>query len=459
MQVVEKQKDGLKHSFEVKIPYKIISDNIDKKLVEIGEKVNVPGFRPGKAPMTMLKQRYGGSVMGEVIDITVRESYTKALSDKGLRPASQPKVEIKEYGDDKDLVYVFDVEIMPEIKLGDWSKIKFEKLVAAVTDADVDQALQTLSERHRGTVEVTEKRPAKTGDHVTLDFLGKVDGVPFPGGEAKGHVLVLGSGSFLPDFEAGVVGLSVGEVRDIDVKFPDQYHAPELAGKLAQFTITVHTIAQEGEAKIDDELAKRLGFAGLDDLKAAAKTQIGREYENVARERNKKSLFDVLFEKFDFELPQGMVNDEFAGIWKQFEDAKKKGQIADEDKGKSDDDMKSELRNIAERRVKLGLLLAEVGGHNKIDISDDELRRAIVTEAQRYPGQEQKVIDFYRNTPQALMSLRGPLLEDKVIDFILDAVNVTVKTVSREELFATDDSDAAAGEKSAKPKKAKAKKE
>ena len=455
MQVLQKQKDGLKHSFEIKIPAAVIEQNIEKKLQEIGERTNVPGFRPGKAPMTMLKQRYGGSVMGEVIDITVRDSYTKALEEKGLRAAAQPKVEIKQYGDNQDLVYTFDVEVMPEIDLGDFSKLKIERIKCDVSDSDVADALKTLSERHRGKRDLTTPRAAQTGDHVTIDFLGKLDGVPFQGGEGKGYTLHLGSGTFLPDFETGVVGFKVGETRDINVGFPAEYQAPNLAGKTAQFTITVHSIQEEADAAIDDELAKRLGFSTLDDLKAAAQTQIGREYESVARDRNKKQLFDVLFDAYDFELPAGMVEDEFKNIWQQFEDAKKRGAVAEEDKSKSDDDMKSELQNVAERRVKLGLLLAEVGSKNKIDVSDDELRRAIITEAQRYPGQEQRVIDFYRSTPNALMSLRGPLIEEKVIDFIFDVANVTIKSVSREDLFKPNDSDSGAGKKPAKKKEAK----
>ncbi|TAH32773.1 MAG: trigger factor [Alphaproteobacteria bacterium] len=453
MQVVQKEKQGLKHSFEVKIPRSVINQNIETKLQEISEKVTIPGFRPGKAPATLLKQKYGGSVMGEVVDFTVRDSYTKALEEKGLRAAAAPKVEIKEFGDDKDLVYTFDVEVMPEIKVKGLDKVKFEKIKCDVTDKDIDEALKTLSERHKASRELTEKRAAKTGDHVTIDFLGKVDGVAFEGGEAKGYKLHLGSGNFLPDFESGVVGISVGESKDIPVGFPAEYHAPNLAGKTATFTITVHKIEEEMEAKIDDELAKRLGFPSLDDLKEAAKTQIGREYDAVAREKNKKALFDVLHEEFDFELPQGLLEDEFKSIWKQFEEAKKNNQVAAEDKEKSDADMEKELRDIAERRVKLGLLLSEIGSHNKIEVSDDELRRAIIAEAQRYPGQEQKVVEFYSTQPQALMSIRGPLLEEKVIDFIFEVANVTVKSITKEDLFTADDSGKSSGKKSAKSSK------
>ncbi len=452
MQVVKKQSEGLKHSFEIKIPRAVINQNVETKLKEISEKVNIPGFRPGKAPMTMLKQRYGGSVMGEVVDFTVRDSYSKALQDNGLRAATQPKVEIKEFGDDADLVYTFDVEVMPQIKIQGLDKIKAVKIKCDPTDEDIDQAMNTLSQRQRPTKEITEKRAAKNGDHVTIDFLGKVGGIAFEGGEAKGYKLHLGSGSFLPDFEAGVVGLSVGEVKDIPVGFPSEYHAPNLAGKTATFTITVHKIEEEMAAEVNDEFAKTMGFASLDDLKAAARTQIAREFDSVAREKNKKSLFDGLEEQFDFELPSGLIEDEFNGIWKQFQDAKAKNQVAEEDKSKSDDEMKQELQAVAERRVKLGLLLSEIGQANKIDVSDDELRRAIIAEAQRYPGQEQKIVEFYSQTPQALMSLRGPLMEEKVVDFLFDVADVTVKSVSREELFSADDSSGTAAKKPAKKK-------
>lgn len=453
MQVLQKEKDGLRHVYEIKVPAKTISQQIDKKLQELGTKVNVPGFRPGKAPATLLKQKYGPSVMGEVVDITVRESYSKALEEKGLRAATQPKVEVKDFGEDKDLVFSFDVEVLPEIKIGDVSKLKLEKIKADVTDADVDQALKTLSERYRGTREVTDGRAAKEGDHVTLDFLGKVDGVAFAGGEGKDYRLSLGSGTFLPDFEAGVVGFKAGESRDIDVKFPENYGHQDLAGKTAQFTITAHKIEEDTEATIDDELAKRLGFASLDDLKEAAKSQISKEYDSVAREKTKRTLFDMLNDEYDFELPQSLVNGEYDAIWGQFSEAKKNNQIAEEDKDKSDEDMQAELRDVAERRVRLGLLLSEIGNQNKIDVSDDELRRAIMAEAQRYPGQEQRVLDFYRSTPQALMSLRGPLLEEKVIDFILESATVTTKPVSKEELFAPAESDGEGAKKSAKSKK------
>lgn len=469
MQVLQKQQDGLKHSFEVKIAADIINLNIEKKLQEIANQVNIPGFRPGKAPMTLLRQKYGPSVMGEVVDTTVRDSYGKALEDKKLRPAMAPKVQIKEFGENKDLVFDFDVEVLPEIALGDLTKIQIERLECKATDADVTEALQKLSERHRAFADAPAGHAAADGDRVTIDFLGKVDGVAFAGGEAKGHQLTLGSGTFLPDFEKGVVGFKIGDSRDIPVAFPEGYQAQELAGKTAQFTITVHKIETPQMAAMDDELAKRLGFTTLDDLKAAAKTQISREYEQISRERNKKSLFDVLAEKFDFALPSGLVDQEFEAIWKQFEEAKTKGQVAEEDKEKSDDEMRTELRDIAERRVQLGLLLAEMGQHYKIDVSDDELRRAIMTQAQNYPGQEQKVIEFYSHNAQALMSLRGPLLEDKVIDFIFEAANVTVKSISKEDLFKAEDSPPRRAKKSAKvkatdntdedqPKKPKAKK-
>jgi trigger factor len=454
MQVVQKQQDGLKHSFEVKIPAQVIALNVEKKLQEIAGQVNMPGFRPGKAPMTLLKQKYGPSVMGEVVDFTVRDSYNQALSDKKLRAAMAPKVEIKEFGENKDLVFNFDVEVLPEIALGDLSKIKLERIECLASDADVAEAIQKLSERHRGFADAPSGHVAADGDRVTLDFLGKVDGIAFAGGEAKGHQLTLGSGTFLPDFEKGVVGFKVGDSRDIPVAFPEQYHAPELAGKTAQFTITVHKIEAAAAAKADDELAKRLGFATLEDLQAAAKTQIGREYDQVARERNKKMLFDVLAETYAFDLPPGLVEQEFEAIWKQFQDAKAKGQVAEEDKDKSDDEMRDELTAIAERRVQLGLLLAEMGQHYKIDVSDDELRRAIMAQAQNYPGQEQKVIEYYSHNAQALMSLRGPLLEDKVIDFIYESANVTVKSMTKEDLFKVDDSAPKTAKKSAKVKKA-----
>lgn len=453
MQVKQKQQDGLKHSFEVKIPASVIATNIETKLKEIANQVNIPGFRPGKAPMTLLKQKYGPSVMGEVVDFTVRDSYTKALTDNKLRAALAPKVEIKEFGDNKDLVFDFDVEVLPEIALGELAKINIERLECKATDADVDEALNKLSERHRGHADAPAGHAAVDGDRVTLDFLGKVDGTPFAGGEAKGYQLTLGSGTFLPDFEKGVLGFKVGDSRDIPVSFPEQYHAPELAGKTAQFTITVHKIEAAAPAAIDDELAKRLGFTTLDDLKAAAKTQIGREYEQVSRERNKKLLFDVLADAYEFALPPSLVEQEFDAIWKQFQDAKTKDQVAPEDKDKSDDEMRTELQDVANRRVRLGLLLAEMGQHYKIDVSDDELRRAIMAQAQNYPGQEQKVIEYYSHNAQALMSLRGPLLEDKVIDFIFESANVTVKSITKEDLFKVDDSAPKPAKKSAKVKK------
>lgn len=451
MQIAEKLNEGLKREYHITVPAKQIEEQINTRLEEIGKEVQMPGFRPGKAPITLLKQKYGPSIMGEVLDITVRSSTSKAIEEKKLRAAGQPKIEIDDFGEGKDLKFKLSIEVLPEFKLMELSKLKLEKMKVPVSEEEVDSALKTLAQRNPATKEVS--RAAQKGDHVTLDFLGKVDGVAFQGGEAKGYTLVLGSGTFLPDFEKHVEGFKVGETRDIPVGFPAEYHSPDLAGKTAQFTITVHKIAEEIPGQVDDALAKNLGFESLKDLQEAAKTQIDREFTNVARDRLKRELFDMLADKHDFDLPPGLVDGEFENIWDQYKRAKEAGNLDPDDASKSEDEMKVSLRDIAERRVRLGLVIAEIGNVNKIDVSDDELRRAIMAEAGRFPGQEDKILNYFRQNPQAIGNIRAPLVEDKVVDYILEIADVTEKPATKDELFAPVETPSKEGKKSAKPKK------
>ncbi len=437
MQIIETNTDGLKREFKIVVPAKEVQDRIEGRLTELGRRIRLPGFRPGKVPLPLLKQRYGQSVRGEVLEQTVNDSSAKVISDRGLRAAGQPRVEILSQVGEGDLEYKLAVELIPDISPVDFKTLTFERLAVEVPDKEVADAIERAAKRFRKSEPVTSPRPAQAGDVVVIDFVGRTDGKEFPGGAATGHYLELGSGSFIPGFEEQLIGAAAGDHRDVTVTFPADYPNGELAGKAAEFAVDVKEIRELAPVEVTDELAKALGATAVASLNDTIRQRIANEYAAVARSRLKRQLLDALAERHQFEVPPGLVESEFAAIWSQIEADRARGRLDPEDAGKSEEQLKQEYRDIAIRRVKLGLLLSEVGRLNNIQVSDDEMSRAIINEARRHPGSERQVIEYYQKTPQALIQLRAPLYEDKVVDFILELATVTERKVSPEELAQT----------------------
>jgi len=424
MQVTETSTDGLKHEFKIVVDASDLEDRMMARLEKLRNTANLPGFRPGKVPVSLLRKRYGDSIMGEILEETVNTSSQAAIVEKELRPALKPDISIEEFEEGKDLVYTMTMEVMPTIEPADFSKISVQKFVAEPGDAQKEQAMQSLAEGQ------------KTFDSAPKD-----------------HVVAVGSGSFIPGFEDQLVGAKVGSHVAVNVTFPEDYSAPKLGGKDAVFEVDVTEIDVSSAAKIDDQLGERLGFKDLDGVREAIKTQLERDFAAISKRRVKREVLDALAEMHDFEVPSGVVEAEFIQIWEQVEEAKKQGDEEPDDAGKSEDELKAQYREIAGRRVKLGMLLAEVGKKNNIEATTEEVEKAMAEQASRFPSQEQEVISFYRGNPQAKEQLKGPILENKVVDFILEIAKVTEKKISAEELLADPDVKATAPP----AKKAKAK--
>jgi len=394
---------------------------------------SMPGFRPGKVPAGLLKKQYGQALLGEALEQAVNQSTAKAIEDRGLKPALQPRVDLKgEFAEGKDVEFEVAVEVLPEIGQLDFSSVELERLKAVVPDKNIDEALDRIAKANREQKPVDPPRPAQKGDALKLDFVGSVDGVEFPGGKAEDYVLELGSGSFIPGFEDQLVGAEIGKPVDVKVKFPDDYGNKELAGKDAVFQCTVKEIREFVDQPIDDELAKKNNFENLEAMRKAVSDRIGQEYAQISRGMIKRALLDKLAESHKFPVPEGLVEGEFNAIWQRIEEAKKNGEkIEDEEKARE------EYRGIAERRVRLGLLLADVGRSNNIDVTPEELNQAVMREAMRYPGQERQVLEFYGKNAQLKEQLRAPIFEEKTVDFILELAKVTEKSVTPEELLET----------------------
>ncbi len=459
MQVVETKSEGLTREYKITLPATEIEEKITHRLKEIGQTAQLPGFRPGKVPVAMLRKRYGGSVLGEIVEKAIGDSSQQALTERGIRPAMQPKIEITSFEDGSDLEYTMAVDTLPEIETSDFSKIKLERLVPEPDLTAIDDALKNIADANKTSTPITKKRKCKSGDIVIIDFVGSVDGEEFPGGKADAYSLELGSGSFIPGFEDQIIGANADDDLEVKVAFPESYGAAELAGKDAVFKVAVKEIHEATAAAIDDELAKGVGMESLDKLKEAIATEQGREYANLSRVRLKRFLLDQLNESHDFEVPTRMVDSEFEVIWSQYEKSKteaaEKGDDGDAPEELNDEDQKIEFREIAQRRVRLGLLLAEVGRQNNIQVSQDDINRGIMEEARQYQGQEQMVIDYYKKNPEAIEQITAPLYEEKVVDFIVELATVTEKKVTTEELFKILEADNDADDK--KPGKSKSK--
>ena len=450
MQVTETLSDGLKRAFQVVVPAAALDARASERLNELKGQVKLNGFRPGKVPVAHLKRMYGKSVMSEVIEQAVNETNGKIVEERGFRLALQPKVVLPENEDEarslldggKDLAYTLEIEILPKIELGDFKSIAIERPVAEVSEAEVDEMVGRIADANRPFV--AKDGPAAEGDRVTIDFVGSVDGVNFPGGTGQDMPVVIGSKGFIPGFEEQLVGISAGESKTLDVTFPEAYGEASLAGKPASFAVTAKSVEAPGELALDDEFAKTLGQESLDKLKETVRGRIGQEHAGASRQKVKRALLDALDTQYRFDVPEGLVEQEFLGVWNRVQQDLAAQNRSFEDEGTTEDAARADYRRIAERRVRLGLVLAEIGERNNIQITDEELTRAAVEQARQFPGQEQQVWDYFRRNPQAMATLRAPLFEEKVVDFLLGEADVTEKTVSKDELYKEDEDEKAA---------------
>jgi len=442
MQVTETLSEGLKRGFTIVVPAADIEQRRTARLTDLGRTLRLPGFRPGKVPLPVVRQRYGSAVTAEVLEESVNRATQQVLSERGLRPAVQPKVDLISkdpgLGMTADLEFNIELELLPEIELPDFAAVELTRLKAEVADETVDKALADIATRSRGHEDIPldelGDRGAAKGEVVVVDYIGRINGEEFSGGSANDVGVEVGGEGFIPGFTEQLEGLRPGETRSIDVTFPDPYMTADLAGKAAQFEIAAKKIQRVVPTPIDDALAQKLGVASLDELRRSLARRIQGEYDQLARLRLKRQLLDKLAELVSFAVPQTMVDSEFEQIWQRLEADRKEGRQDEDDKGKDDDTLKAEYRAIAERRVRLGLLLAEIGRANNITVSPDEMMRAMQAEAARFPGQEAGVIDFFRKNPRAADTLRGPIFEDKVIDFVLELAKTTDQAVTPEDL-------------------------
>lgn len=445
MQVVEKSNEGLSRVIAVTIPVAELNEKLEARIKEVAPQMKLKGFRPGKVPASYVKKTFGRDFMGEIINASLNETSQGALEELKLRPAAPAEMNLtsdmdKVIAGQEDLAYEMSLEVMPEFTPVDPKTLKLTRPTYEASEEDLDEALKELASQAKSYEDKKGKTvKAADGDQLTIDFLGKIDGEAFDGGAATDADLVIGSGRFIPGFEEQLKGAKVGEEKTIEVTFPEEYQAKHLAGKAATFDVTVKAIKAEVESKIDDEFAKRIGLESLDQLKELLKSNLNQQYAGATRFKLKRTLLDVLDEGHDFALPPKMVDAEFEGIWAQVSADKDAGQLPEEDAKKSEDELKAEYRKIAERRVRLGLVLAEIGRANNVGVSDQELSNAIMAEARNYPGQEKMVLDFYRQNPNAAAQLRAPIYEEKVVDLIVSVAEVKDEAISKEELMKEED--------------------
>jgi len=447
MQVTETLNEGLKHEFKVNVPASDLDAKADAKLVDLKDKVRLNGFRPGKVPVAHLKKIYGRSVMAETIDQTIRDTNTQIFTERGFRLAAEPKVtmpteqkEVEELLSGKsDLTYTVAIEVVPPIKLADFKGFSLEKPVAEITDSEINEAIQRIADANRSYAAKGEGVAAESGDRVTINFKGTINGEAFEGGTGEGIQVVIGAGQFIPGFEEQLVGICGGETRTLKVSFPKNYMSEKLAGQPAEFETTATAIEAPQKTEINDEFAKSLGLESLDKLKDAARERLSAEFTAATRQKVKRMLLDRLDEAHQFEAPPTLIEEEFNLMWSSIKAEMESSGKTFADENTTEEASKEEYRKIADRRVRLGLVLSEIGEKNKITVTDDEVSRAVIERARQMPGREKEVWDFYRNNANALAQLRAPIFEDKVVDFILELANVTEKKVSREELFRDED--------------------
>jgi trigger factor len=449
MEVTETTHEGLKREYRVTLPATDLDARLIERLTEMKDRVRINGFRPGKVPVDHLKKVYGRAVMAETIDWLVKETNAKIVNDHSLKPAIDPRVILPEDKDEvenvlagkADLSYTVAVEVIPQITLADFKSIQLERLTVDVTEADIDDGVRRLAEQSRTYTARPEGAAAEAGDRVTVAFKGTIDGEAFDGGSAENVPVVLGSKSFLPEFEEGLAGVAAGETRTINATFPADYMNPALAGKTAVFEVTASAVENPNELALDDEFAKSLGLESMQTLREAIKERIAQEYAGASRQKLKRALLDRLDTLHQFESPPTLVEQEFTSVWGAVQADLKQQNRTFDDEGTTEEKAREEYHKIADRRVRLGLVLAEIGEKHNLRITDDEMKRALLERTRQYPGQERQVWDYYNKNPNALASLRAPIFEEKVVDFIVALASVSEKKVTREEFFKAQEDD------------------
>lgn len=447
MQVTETLSEGLKRELKIVIAADELEKRLGERLETLKNEVQIKGFRPGKVPVTHLRNTFGKRIMPEIVEKAVTESSAKTLEDRAERPALQPKISLAEDESEindlmackTDLAYTMVYEVIPPFEVTDLSKLELVREVVDVDDKVLDEAIENMRTQQKDYEPRGAKAKAKEEDRLTIDFVGKIDGEEFEGGKADGVDLVIGSGGFIPGFEEQLTGAKADTDVIVNVTFPDDYDAENLAGKKAVFDVHVTEVAGPKDVVVDEEFAKRFGMEDLEKLREAVKGQVETEMTAASRNKIKRELLDKLDDAHDFELPAAMVEGEFDSVWTSVTDDLERRSKTFEDENTTEDDAKKEYREIAERRVRLGLIIADIGEKNQIKVEDEEVNRALMERLRQFPGQEREAYDFYQKNPQAMAELRAPIFEDKVVDFILELASVTDKTVTREELFKGDD--------------------
>jgi len=445
MQVTETTVDGLKREFAVVIPATELDTRLTERLTSLKDEVRIKGFRPGKVPLNYLKRLYGRSAMAEIVQSMLSEVARDTLAQRNEKAVSQPSYKLPEDEQQSekvlegsaDLAYTMTYEVMPEVKLADFSQIAVERPTLAVSDEDIDVQLKQLAESTRAFA--TKNAAAAAGDRLTLTYVGKLDGQPFEGGSDANAVLTIGDGRFIPGFDEQLIGLSTGDEKTFSIMFPADYAAKNLAGKEATFDVTVRAVASADPAVVDETLATRLGLGDLAALRTTVREQIQQQYKFASDQKTKRQLLDQLDKLHDFPLPPALVEQEFDAIWGQVTEQLASEKRTFEDEGTTEEAARADYRKIAERRVRLGLIMSEVGERNKIEVTEEETQRALRAQMRNFPGQEQSIVNYYRQTPEAFAALRAPIFEQKVSDFILQQAKVTEKPVSREELMRDDE--------------------
>lgn len=454
--IKELQSDKLSTKFEITIAPEAVTKAIDQKLAEIAKTVKMDGFRPGKVPLSVVRKRYAESVRGEAMENAINTAVRGLINDKKLKPAMQPEINVEKFDDDNVLVFTMDVTHMPDIKLPDLAKLSVEKPVSPVTDDEINQALERIAGANKSTEAMKTKREIKDGDIARISYDGSVDGERKPGMQSDEHDLEIGSGSFIPGFEEQVIGMKPGDSKAITVTFPEDYFSKDIAGKEAKFEVEVKELRKTVEAKIDDDLAKSLGMESLDKLKEAISQQVQREHDQMSNMRLRRNLLDALDDAVKFDVPARMVELEQKMIWQEhLRDLQQRG--LDTAEAEADESTKAEFNEIAERRVRLGLVMSQVGEQEGVNVSAQDLDRRITLEAYSYPGQEQQVIEYYQKNPRAVEALRAPIFEDKVVKLLTEKVQIKDIKVDLETLTADPDEEAEA-DRAKKAKKPAAKK-
>lgn len=449
MQVTETLSEGLKRELKIDIPAGDLATKLEDYMADLKSKANIKGFRPGKVPVGHLKKMYGRQAMAEILSNTIQETTQNVVEERSERPALTPEIDLPEedaekiMAGDADLSFKMTYDVLPVFEIVDFAGFDIERPVVEIADEEVETQVADIAKNN--TPFDTKDGVAEDGDRVTMSYLGKIDGEAFDGGADENGQLVLGSGQFIPGFEEQLTGLKAGDEKVVEVNFPEDYPAAHLAGKAAAFDVEVKEVAAPGEVTIDDKFAEGLGLESLDKLKEIVRGQTESQFGQMTRQRVKRQLLDKLDDHYSFELPEKLLESEFEIVWRQVEEDMKRNEKTFEDEDTTEDEAKAEYRKIAERRVRLGLVLSEIGEKNDIQVTDEELQRALYDRVRQFPGQEQQVFDYYKNNQQALASLRAPIYEEKVVDFMLELANVTDKTVTKEELeklVAEDEEDA-----------------